>query len=111
MAETSPLNRDALRAELAEMELRLRIYFDDQLKHKADGASVISLELAMDKLERGDFTDAQARAIDGRVNAILGARGERAWTRRDQVFAGGGALFVGATFFLYLVAALQRWAG
>ena len=97
------LGREMLRAELAEMELRLRIYFDERLIRKADAGLVTSLELSMDKLERGDFTTAQLNAIDARIRAVANAGGDIRWTRWQQVGSLTGAVTTVGMFLLYVL--------
>lgn len=91
MSDESPsrisVSRDALRAELAEMELRLRFYFDDQLRHKADSGPVVELALKVDALDRGDFTDVHRRALTEFVEGLTAARTDRAWTGKERLMA------------------------
>lgn len=78
------VSRDALRADLAEMELRLRVYFDDQLRHKADLATVVLHAQALDALGRGEFTDAQTRSITEIAEHVLEENTGRTWTKRER---------------------------
>ena len=59
------VSRDALRADLAEMEMRLRVYFDGRLNSKADSAMVLMLENRMTAI----VTDLHAR-FDGTTKDI-----------------------------------------
>lgn len=96
--ETTPnrinVSRDALRADLAEMELRLRVYFDNQLQHKADKSELAGLIVRVNDLEksrqardRGDFTHAQSRAIASLAQEQADLRTDRGWTSRERAFA------------------------
>lgn len=79
------VSRDALRADLAEMELRLRVYFDSQLVHKADAGMVAELALRVDGLDRGDFTDVHRRALTDFVEGVTQQRIDRGWTARERL--------------------------
>lgn len=88
------VSRDALRADLAEMELRLRVYFDDQLKQKADRADLAAVALRVAELERaayardrGDFTPAQARAMTDLIQDTADDKQSRTWTSAQKVMA------------------------
>jgi hypothetical protein len=81
------VSRDALRADLAEMELRLRTYFDVQLVQKASAADVVLLQSQASAFARGEFTEAQLRSIDARVEETSAEQGSRAWSKREQMFA------------------------
>lgn len=81
------VSRDALRADLAEMELRLRFYFDEQLKHKADSAPVIELMRKVDALDRGDFTDVHRRALAEFIEEHTIVQQGATWTRRERLIA------------------------
>lgn len=104
MADETPsrisVSRDTLRAELAEMELRLRVFFEAQLQGKADKADLIELKLAMSKFEQGEFTTAMHRTVDERIEDFVGAKSTREWTSRDrfisvvQVFTASAALIL-----------------
>lgn len=80
------VSRDALRADLAEMELRLRVYFDDQLKHKADSATVSELALKMDKLDRGEWTEVHRRALEELIKGQERRESDKSWTSRERTF-------------------------
>lgn len=67
------VSRDALRAELAEMELRLRAYFDTQLANKVDQSAL-----------QGDN---QRRWTEDIVYQVLDAHERRGWTRRERGLA------------------------
>ena len=99
------VSRDALRAELAEMELRLRIYFDDRLSHKAEASELVTLRLVVDKLERGEWNDAQRRSILAQVRDHIDTTSDRAWTRRDQFFTLLGVALASCSLFIYILVA------
>lgn len=79
------VSRDALRADLAEMELRLRVYFDDQLRHKQDSAPFIELALKVDALDRGDFSEVHRRALTEFIESTQRVRQDRGWTARERI--------------------------
>ncbi len=110
MADETPsrisVSRDTLRAELAEMELRLRIYFDSQAATKADKAELASLTLRVLDLEtlqrardRGELTIAQQRLIDDRIENATTARISQGWTGRER-WAGMVSVFIAAVMFI-----------
>ncbi len=105
------VSRADLRADLAEMELRLRIYFDDQLKHKADIAQVIEHGLLLDRLGRGEFTAAQTNSIEAIIAGTLTERTDRGWTTRERWF-GILTIFVAlGSFLLAILVATHGWSG
>lgn len=81
------VSRDALRADLAEMELRLRVYFDEQLRHKADNGTFMELALKVDALDRGDFTPVHRRALEELVEEKLAGNAATAWSGKQKVMA------------------------
>jgi hypothetical protein len=101
------VSRDALRAELSEMELRLRIYFDDQLKHKADSAMVLEFALKFVSLVRGVFSVVLKRALESLVDDHLGERAATTWTRRERVLASLSGMVALSMLTLSVVAAFH----
>jgi hypothetical protein len=87
------VSRDALRADLAEMELRLRVYFDEQLRHKADAATVATNTLLLGQFSRGEFTPAQVASIQTIAEKAMDERTGRSWTARERA-TGIAALLV-----------------
>ncbi len=91
MADDAPsrinVSRDALRADLAEMELRLRLYFDEQLRHKADAIPVYKMSDKLDALDRGDFTPVHRRALVELFESLVDGHNETSWTWRERVLA------------------------
>lgn len=79
------VSRDALRADLAEMELRLRTYFDLQLKGKADTSQVNMNTGQIQEMRRGEFTPALKRSIEELVADTVGALAERGWTSKQRI--------------------------
>lgn len=79
------VSRDALRADLAEMELRLRLYFDERLSTKADAVTQVRLESQMADLRRGEFTDAFRRSVVSIVEDAQEELTDRGWTRRERM--------------------------
>lgn len=83
--ERITVSRDALRADLAEMELRLRIFLEDRLNHKADQIDVTELALKLDKFEQGEFTVAQTRSIEEVINGRMSSKDDKSWTNRERI--------------------------
>lgn len=79
------VSRDALRAELAEMELRLRIYFDEQLKHKASSVALAELALKVSAHERGEFTPAWKEAVRSIAEEEARTRSADSWLPKGRV--------------------------
>lgn len=105
------VSRDALRADLAEMELRLRVYFDEQLKHKADIATVVEHGLKIDNWSKGEFTPAMNRAIEELVGEMLTSRTDRGWSMRERWFGMAMIMVTILSFTLALVLAGHQWGG
>lgn len=101
------VSRDALRADLAEMELRLRLYFDDQLRHKADAGPVYELIAKVDALDRGDFTESHRRALVELITAQTAERQAAAWSWRERAMAVVSAAVTLASLLLALVIAFK----
>jgi len=94
------VSRDALRADLAEMELRLRVYFDEQLKHKADAGHVAEMALKLDSLDRGDFSPVHERALQEFVEGVIDKQLDRSWSRRERGMAVMSAFIAVVTFLI-----------
>jgi hypothetical protein len=86
------VSRSDLRADLAEMELRLRIYFDDQLKNKADRADVLENTGILRAINRGEFSPAHERAVEEIVVTTLAEKSDKGWTARERIFMVVGIL-------------------
>lgn len=85
------LSEAKLDAALVKMELRLRIYFDEQLKGKADTAAVVILQSEMAAMQRGDFSPAFRRSLVEVVEQQGVSAADRTWTRRERAFGAVGA--------------------
>ncbi len=110
-AKPITISRADLRADLAEMELRLRIYFDDQLKKKADTGIVAEHAIALEKLGKGEFNAAQTNAIEVILTGTLTERTDRGWTTRERWF-GILTIFVAlGSFLLAILVATHGWSG
>jgi len=94
------VSRDALRADLAEMELRLMNAIRTELANKASVADVILLQAQAAAFARGEFTVAQLRSIDARVEEVAADKGDRAWSRWSQLTAILGTSVVTASILL-----------
>jgi hypothetical protein len=108
--ERISVSRDALRAELAEMELRLRVYFDEQLKHKAENTYVLDIAHKLDRIDRGEFTEVHERAIAARIDRRLGEKSATVWTARERLAAATTAVTAVGTLALYLLVAVHGGA-
>ncbi len=114
-SERISVSREALRAELAEMELRMRIWMSTELDQKASAADVAALraevaaQAAMtsatkplrdqqvrdlqkviewrEKAQAGHFTEAQAAGMQKVAAAVLAEREGEGWSRRERGFA------------------------
>ena len=87
------VSRGALRADLAEMELRLKEYITLQLAGKAD---------AID-LQSGD----QERWVESVVYRVLDSHDRKGWTRRERALALLNICMTAAIVVLSIVAALH----
>lgn len=110
--ERLSISRDALRADLAEMELRLRTWIGTQLEQKADAEDVVRIQAQVTELaakvvyregplmndirtyeenmrsfSRGDFTEAQKRAFNQIIDANLKEHTDTGWTQRQRYIA------------------------
>jgi hypothetical protein len=81
------LSEEKLQLALAQLELRLRIYFDEQLKLKADAAQVAQNTAQLGDLRRGDFSPALKRSIEEVVTDTITARADSGWTSRQRTIA------------------------
>lgn len=89
------LSEARLEAALAAMELRLRVYFDEQLKNKAAATDLLVLKAQVDALDRGDFTEVHRRALTEFINEHRAEREGQVWTRNERWF-GAIAVFLSA---------------
>lgn len=98
------ISHATLRAELAELELRLTKAITAGLSQKADVSHVTSLELRLSTLERdsvrqddalrremsalsrGQLPVAVERSVDERIEDALVAHTDKGWTARERVF-------------------------
>lgn len=114
-SERISVSREALRAELAEMELRMRLWMAAELQEKASAADLAALrgefqakaawaESMMplrdqyiaqllkvvewrDQAQSGSFTPAQQAAMQATARNVLTAATSEGWTRRERLFA------------------------
>ena len=67
--ERISVSREALRAELAELELRLVRYLDDQLHQKANKVEIVALATAVqDKANAKEFSELRADVTEHERN-------------------------------------------
>ena len=78
------ISEEKLDAALAKMELRLRIFLEEQLKGKADAGPFVTLALKVDALDRGDFTKVHERALNDFIEKHLAEVQDTAWTSRER---------------------------
>lgn len=83
--ERITVSRDALRADLAELELRIVRQIDERMQHKADAAPVLDLLNRVSAMERGDMPPSLTRAIDDRIKSADAIRVEAGWTRHQRI--------------------------
>ena len=102
------VSRDALRAELAEMELRLRIYFDEQLKHKASSVELAELALKVSAHERGEFTPAWEEKIRTIAEDVARQSSADSWLPKGRVATVMAAVGGFGYFVLALYLAIGR---
>lgn len=128
------LSREALRADLAEMELRLRIWIGTELGKKADETELDLLKksfhdkvmqdqafaLLKDKLisehnamlawqleaNMGHFTEAQVMTMAARAKDVLDQGDFKRWTSRQRGLAYLGGFLVSATFVLHVLSVI-----
>lgn len=79
------ISRDALRADLLQLRLDLNRDIEEALRRKADLSLVLEMRLALDKLSRGEFTEAQERGIDERVRLAAKDAKDDTWTSRERL--------------------------
>ena len=104
------VSRDALRADLLEMELRLRTYFDTALALKASQLHMDDVESRLKEQEIGEFTEAQTLKIADIVDKILTLRARAGFTARERKIALFGILFAGvSTLTSLFLAARGIW--
>lgn len=90
MSDETPrisVSRDALRADLAEMELRLRVYFDERLAAKANQADLSELLLRQAARERGELTPAQRIAIEEIARDTARDKAAEGWSQKERFMA------------------------
>jgi len=66
--------------ELIELHGQVLAAKLDRVEQKVD-----KLQYASDRLERGEFTEAQIRAIDERIDASLVSKTDKSWTNTQRV--------------------------
>ena|SRR4249920_2669198 len=88
------VSRDALRADLAEMELRLRIFIEASLHQKANQSDLVELILRVKELEnlrrardQGELTPALQREVRALARAETDLEEAREWTGRERFLA------------------------
>lgn len=79
------ISEETLRLQLAELELRLRIFFAEQLEKKANAVDVAANTARLDALERGDFTPAFQRSLHEEVVKEAMESSGTVWTKRERM--------------------------
>lgn len=65
--------------ELIELHGQVLASKMDRVERKVD-----SLQHSSDRLERGEFTEAQVRAIDARIDVSLESKTDKSWSNRER---------------------------
>ncbi len=106
------VSRDAMRADMAELELRLQSFIRAELAAKADKSDLVALAARLAVLEsqreardQGILTNAQNAAIDARIVAIDAQAADRAWSWKERSLAVLSGLVTVATLVLSLLLA------
>jgi hypothetical protein len=81
------ISEERLRYNLSELEWRLRAYFDEQLRHKADIATVEEVKQHIRALERGDFTPSAQRALTDIIESTLAGEGDSKWKGWQRIIS------------------------
>jgi hypothetical protein len=81
------ISREALRADLAELELRLRLWIGSELASKADVVAVEKMEEQWRNAEQGLFTPAQTSVMKEIATSVINARVGEGWSRRERAIA------------------------
>lgn len=103
--ERITVSQSTLRAELAEMELRLRVWIASELDKKATGAEVSDIRTRVSALELS-LTDPRIREmINSQITTSRETRDKEKWTPRERLIAVFLAILSTSTF----VASLQPW--
>lgn len=79
------ISEETLRLQLAELELRLRIFFAEQLERKANVVDMTANMTRLDALERGDFTPAFQRSLHAQVVQEATNSSGTVWTKRERL--------------------------
>ncbi len=108
------VSRDHLRADLAEMELRLRSYIEALMATKADAAAVdrlmtriVSLEATRTLRDAGELSPAQTRVIDEQIRVSMDGREEKSWATKEKVMTVLSICTTAAMLLLSVVLALH----
>lgn len=104
------LSEERLRAALAEMELRLRIYFDEQLKHKADQSQVLLNTALLSSIDRGEFSPSHRRALAEFIDEHMSEKRDEGWTATQRIMGVVGICFVIFSFTLSFYVAVGKAA-
>lgn len=85
--ERISVSRDTLRAELAEMELRLKSYISMELDKKAGVEIVKGLTDNLEKVKAGEFSPAMLLAIQDQIDKNWRGRVKANWSTKEKVMA------------------------
>lgn len=105
------VSRDALRADLAEMEIRLRTFIDLKLAEKASVTEVAALARKWAAFESGEFTPSQKLTLSHVVIGVLQEQATVSWAPKERILAVlGVAIAAIALIFTtaYTVSALKH---
>ena len=111
------VSRDALRADLAELELRLRVFIETELYKKADRADMVEALTRIKELEdlrrardRGELTPALQREVRALARAETEQEASREWTGRERLLAVMSVTTAGAMALLSILLAIHGWS-
>jgi hypothetical protein len=78
------VSRDALRADLSDLELRLREYLDTRLELKANAHDLFLLTERVDAVDRGELTAGAELKIKSLIDQAFSTRLTSGWAMRGN---------------------------
>lgn len=78
------ISEETLRLQLAELELRLRIFLSEELAKKAAVEDLNVLKARFYNLDNGDFSDSHKRALTSYIAADREKYSKSSWTSRER---------------------------
>ena len=89
--------------ELIELHGQVLAAKMDRVEQKVD-----ALQLASDRLGRGEFTEAQIRAIDARIEESIETKTDKSWSNRERMM---GLLSVATTVSMLILSVVLALHG